>query len=63
MPPRFLHSRGVPAPSNWRRIRLRLKAPTWINCRFRSLASRPIPEPDLLFGLSSGLKVLVGKAL
>src|SRR5271157_2908848 len=34
-PPRFFHSRGVPAPSTWRRIRLRLKAPTCTNCRFR----------------------------
>jgi len=34
-PPRFLHSRGVPAPISWRRMRLKLKAPTWISCRFR----------------------------
>ena len=35
MPTDSLHSRGVPAPINWRRVRLRLKAPTWISCRFR----------------------------
>jgi len=32
---RLLSSRGVPAPSSWRRIRLRLNAPTWISWRFR----------------------------
>ena len=34
-PPRFLHSRGVPAPTSLRRMRLKLKAPTWISCRVR----------------------------
>ena len=34
-PPRFFHSRGVPAPISLRRMRLKLKAPTWISCRFR----------------------------
>lgn len=36
--PRFFHSRGVPAPSNLRKIRLRLNAATWINCRLRMFA-------------------------
>jgi tetratricopeptide (TPR) repeat protein len=39
-PARFFSSRGVPAPSTMRRIRLKLKAPTWTNCRFR-MFSRP----------------------
>ena len=29
------HSRSLPEPSSTSRIRLRLKAPTWISCRFR----------------------------
>jgi hypothetical protein len=37
---RFFISRGVPAPSSLRRIKLKLNAPTWINCRFR-MFSRP----------------------
>src|ERR1700683_2147449 len=39
-PARFFNSRGVPAPSSLRRIRLQLNAPTWTSCRFR-MCSRP----------------------
>jgi hypothetical protein len=38
--PRFFSCRGVPAPSSFRKIKLRLNAPTCTNCRFR-MFSRP----------------------
>jgi hypothetical protein len=34
-PARFFSSRGVPAPSTFLSIRLRLNAPTCTSCRFR----------------------------
>jgi hypothetical protein len=48
---RFLNSRGVTVPRNWRRTNLRLNAPIWVTCRFEMLSSpRRVPGvmPPLL---------------